>query len=210
MKIQTTEKILTNFPINLGKVFAIFLFLTYHCFFAQIYLSDDTIMYVGENTNIGIVSDTIQNNNGKVSIYVRNSNSIIAANSDEFDIIETEPEYPKENDQRIANQRNTSEIDDLKKDITSSSEADEDIKLRFSFQIPHQSIEMMGNSYKNISASVSTLKIKFATIKLSKKFGLVVSNDIKHQIIVKSDLILQNIFLKSYSVRPPPRIVLFS
>lgn len=167
-------------------------------------------MYVGENTNIGIVSDTIQNNYGKVSIYVKNPNSVIATNSDDFDIIEIAPEISNENVQRIANQKHISEIDDLKKDISDCSKADEVKKLNFCIEIPHQSIEIMGNSYKNISASVSTLKIKFAILKLSKKFGLFLSNNLKDQIIVKSDLILQNIFLKSYSVRPPPRIVLFS
>lgn len=201
---------LEDFPINFGKVFGLFFLFVSLSFSAQIYLSDETVMYIGENTKIGVVSDTITHDSGKVSIYVKNSNSIIAANSDEFDIIETAPEISDQNDQRITNQKNISEIDDLKEDISDCSKADEVKKLNFCIDIPHQSIEMMGSSYKNISTSVSSLKIKFATLKLSKKSGLILNNDIQNQVIVKSNLIFQNIFLESYSVRPPPGIVLFS
>lgn len=200
MKTQIKKTILGNFSIFFGKFFGLFFVLLFNCFFSQIYISENTVLYINDEEIIVSSGDDISKESEKeVKIYIIHTKKEI----------ENDPANLKLIGKRVLSKRtadvqakpDTSEVNINKKEkIAEKTPFDAPEFLNTS----NQEFRDSANGLKNYVVSNLNLKVQAAIIRILKKLHFSFETVTDRKKFSTHSLDYQSLFLFALSVRPPP------
>ncbi|GEM_PF-3126227 len=199
MKTQIKKTILGNFSNFFGKFFGLFFVLISNSLFSQIYISENSVLYIDEEEIISSSSDDVSNDQEEqVKIYIVNKKSEIEKDHSDFEASrKIETGLIKKN-----SVKNTEDIVDAKIDYAKQEE--QSVNAPEFLNTSNQSFRDSASGNKNYAASSINLKVQTAIIRILKGLHFSFETITDRKIVSSQRNNYQQHFLFGLSVRPPP------